>query len=136
MEHKQTNCTVLLIDDDPVTNLINKKLIMRDFKCNVMAHTDAQEALGHLKTLVSSSTDDIPDFIFLDINMPIMDGWEFLTEFQNLSAEILSRCKVYMLSSSIDVEDVEKSRTYNSVSDFISKPLTTEKMKSLLQRNV
>lgn len=133
MNRKLANKRILLIDDDPLTNMINKKLITRDFKWGVIVHTHAREALNYLKTLMA--TDEVPDMIFVDINMPTMDGWEFLTEFQNLSAEILSRTKVYMLTSSIDVEDVEKSRTYSSVSDFISKPLTREKMESLLQCN-
>lgn len=124
---------ILLVDDDQITNFINTKLITREFNLNVTAYTNAQEALTYLRGLTTSTPEDMPNVIFLDINMPIMDGWEFLELFQKFSESVLNACKVIMLTSSIDAEDIEKSKKYRTVKDFVSKPLTSEKIRSLIE---
>ena len=131
MEKKQVSKRILLIDDDAVINMINTKLITRNFDFSVSAYTDAQEALDQFRIWLSSSPDLLPDLIFLDINMPVMDGWEFLKEFQKLPEKVLEKCNLFMLSSSIDHDDVEKAKSYTAVREFISKPLTPDKLKML-----
>ncbi|MEJ7646431.1 MAG: response regulator [Chryseolinea sp.] len=133
MEPTEVCKKVLLIDDDPVTNMINTKLIMREFNFIVEAYTNAQETLIHLQNLIISSPDKIPDIIFLDINMPVMDGWQFLDEFEKLPATLVEKAKIFMLTSSIDADDILKARAYGSVSDFISKPLTSNKIRLLIK---
>jgi len=133
METQFRNKHILLIDDDAVSNMINTKIIKMNFDFTVSAFTNAKVALDQLSRWTESSREESPDAIFLDINMPIMDGWEFLDEFQKLPANLLSMCKVHLLTSSIDQEDIEKSKTYQIVCEFISKPLTSEKLKSLIQ---
>ena len=131
MEPTEASKRVLLIDDDPVTNMINTRLIMREFNFIVEAYTNAQETLNYLQNIMTSSPEKIPDIIFLDINMPVMDGWQFLDEFQKLPTLFLSKAKIFMLTSSIDADDLLKSKAYTSVGDFISKPLTINKIRSL-----
>jgi CheY-like chemotaxis protein len=135
MEKTPTTKRIVLIDDDQVTNMINRKLITREFNVAVSTYTNAQEALSDIAIIINSSTEELPDLILLDINMPVMDGWEFLTEFQKIPIDPIDKCKVFMLTSSIDLDDIKKSKTFTSVSDFISKPLTVEKLHSLIPRD-
>ena len=123
---------VLLIDDDPVTNMINKKIITKNFNVTVRDYTNALEVLDQLNLWISKLPEQLPEFIFLDINMPVIDGWQFLTEFEKLPAYVQEKCKIFILTSSIDLEDIEKSRSHKSVREFISKPLTPGKLKQLI----
>lgn len=132
METQIGNKGVMLIDDDVVTNMINTKVIKMNFSFDVNNYVNAQFALQQLKQCYQSSPEKLPFIIFLDINMPIMDGWEFLEEFQKLPAVVQAKSKIVVLTSSIDSEDIEKSKTYPVVSDFVSKPLTVQKLKELM----
>ncbi len=123
---------LLLIDDDPVTNVINSRIIRRHHALQVIVFTDAYEALHQLQEWATIQLLEFPDIIFLDINMPQMDGWGFLNEFQKLPHHVHQKCRVIMLTSSIDYNDIRRSKTYSSVTDFISKPLTLDKLSALL----
>ncbi len=123
---------IYLIDDDAIVNIISKKTFEKsgiDAKLNV--HQNAIKALEELKILSEIDMNNFPEMIFLDINMPEMNGWEFLDGFENFTAEVKKNCSVYMLTSSIDPSDIKRSYTYKTVKDFISKPLTKDKLKKL-----
>lgn len=132
MEVQTGNKGIMLIDDDAVTNMLNTKIIKMNFNFDVRDYANAQVALEQLKQCCQSFPEKLPFIIFLDINMPIMDGWEFLEEFQKLPKEAREKSKVIMLTSSIDVEDIEKAKTFPVVSNFVSKPLTPQKLKDLI----
>ena len=123
---------IVLIDDDPITNFINTKLIKMSFDFTVTSFTNAEEALSDLRRRIVSGFEALPHLIFLDINMPQMDGWEFLNEFQRLPDMPADKAHIIMLSSSVDSEDRDRSKMHRCVLDFISKPLTKEKIKSLV----
>lgn len=124
---------VYLIDDDRLVNMINNKVIkLADFTSSLSVFSSAREALDKLIHIITNSPEEFPDIIFLDINMPGMDGWEFLDEFIKFPASFLARCKVYMLTSSIDSNEIKKSRTYKTVCDFISKPITLSDLQSIV----
>ena len=74
----------------------------------------------------------LPDIIFLDISMPIMDGWEFLEEYEQIEAQFEKKIKLYMFSSSISPHDMERAKQFSAVLDFIIKPLSKEKITELL----
>jgi CheY-like chemotaxis protein len=125
---------IMLIDDDAVTNMVNKKIIYLTYpSIQVTDYTDAAVALRGLKQIAENDKTLPPDLIFLDINMPHMDGWEFLDEFVALPDSMLQKTKIIMLTSSVDINDIEKSKTYKPVTDFLSKPLDKDTLRKLLQ---
>lgn len=123
---------ILCVDDDPITLMLCRKVIS---KSNFARHTDAaqngEDALHYFDNLILNKTDDYPELIFLDLNMPVMGGWEFLDNFSKTYANFFSETKVIVLSSTIDPQDVEKAKTYPMVLDFMSKPITIEMLEQL-----
>ena len=115
MEQKVSVKKVLLVDDDPVANLINSKIISMCTNFKVEAFNNAQEALNKCMSWLAESPELFPDIILLDINMPIMDGWEFLEALEKYPSSAIEKCAVYLLTSSIDAGDIEKSKSYKSV---------------------
>jgi CheY-like chemotaxis protein len=132
---KQFN-RIFLIDDDSTFNFITKLLLNRvSFAAEIVDFIDAHEALNELRISADSDSTQLPDLIFLDLNMPGMDGWDFLDEYQTLPEKVQKECKLFILTSSIDPNDKSKSLTYSFVMDFISKPLAFAKVKSIMENN-
>lgn len=122
--------TICIIDDDKIFTFATKRLLSINDCCDrIIEFKNGKEALKGLKSILSSET-DVPDIIFLDLNMPIMDGWEFLDEFKTLKK--LDNTKIYILTSSIDPADIEKSKTYTLISDFITKPINKDKLEKII----
>jgi CheY-like chemotaxis protein len=126
---------VMLIDDNEIDNLINQKMIeAANITQNIFTHTGARSAIEFLRNiekLNSVAKDVLPEIIFLDIDMPLMDGFQFLDEFEKLSDVTKNKCKIVMLTSSINPQDVNKSKKYNYVKKYINKPLTQENLEKL-----
>lgn len=123
--------TVCIIDDDPIFVYGTKVLLNYNssFCSNIIVYENGKEALDDLRFMLKNNA-ELPEVIFLDLNMPVMNGWEFLDELKKM--DLPKRIGVYIVSSYVDPMDEEKSRDYDMVIDFISKPLTANKLKKSL----
>ncbi len=120
---------ILLVDDDTVNNFIVINTLNKlDITENIDSVLNGLDGIEYLKAKIETNKELIPSVIFLDINMPIMDGWEFLQEFELFPEEVKNHCNIYMVSSSVYEDDISKSKQYKSVKDFISKPLMRDKI--------
>lgn len=121
-----------IIDDDPIFIYGTKRIMKEmDFCEEFVIYNNGQEALdGILK--ITSSGEKLPSIILLDLNMPIMNGWEFLDEFIKIPTHNTNPTLVYIISSSVDPRDLEKVKSYEKVSNYILKPITPKDLETIL----
>lgn len=121
---KKNYKNTLLIDDDKFTNLFNKKVLSKHKAFgNVSAVTSGKAALIYLKSVIKLEANK-PDVIFLDINMPSMNGWEFLSEYLKLDSSLTSCIDLIILTSSSYNKDLKKTKKINLINKIIQKPLS------------
>ncbi len=122
--------SICIIDDDPIYLMLAKRLIsLNQFSNLIFEYRDGNEAYLALKQMHDQG-EQMPDMIFLDINMPIWDGWDFLDEIVKL--ELQDTFDVYMVSSSTCLCDKEKAESYPLIKGFLTKPLEIEALKLIL----
>lgn len=121
-----------IIDDDKIYVYgLKKMLSIHDFCKNVLIFNNGEEAIKYMKPLIVSN-EGLPDIILLDINMPVMDGWEFLDEFIKIKPKIKKKITIYMVSSSINPIDIERAKSYSEVSNYFVKPIKMEDLAEIL----
>lgn len=119
-----------IIDDDELfTYVLSKQMQVIDFCRTVLVFHNGLEALNYLRPIVESP-EALPSVILLDLNMPVLDGWQFLDEFIQLRP--VRKITVYIVSSSIDAADHEKALAYKEVANFYIKPVTGEDLLEIL----
>jgi CheY-like chemotaxis protein len=128
---------VIFIDDDPIALLLSRFVIAKShFASEIVTLNDGQEAINYLYRSdvleKNNTTEDL--IIFLDLNMPIMDGWEFLEKFKTELYSDYQNVKIVLLSSSIDPDDIQKAKNFCMVIDFMSKPITKEILEAVLAK--
>jgi CheY-like chemotaxis protein len=127
---------ILLIDDNETSNFLNERLLRRmDLTDNILVLNNGKTALEYLETVSHQEKDMAavavkPELILLDINMPVLDGFEFLELFRQLDSQFREGIHVAMLSTSSHPQDTGKARDYQA--HYLTKPLTVEKMQGLL----
>jgi YesN/AraC family two-component response regulator len=128
------NLTVI-IDDDPLYTFGIKRLIeVKQLSKKVETFKNGKEALGYLSQQSAVPTNNLPDIILVDINMPIMDGWTFMQEFQKLKPQLSGKMMVVMVTSSIDHNDFQRVKNFPEIRDYIIKPVTGDNLDDILSK--
>jgi CheY-like chemotaxis protein len=103
---------------------------MSEFANKVISCENGKIAYDYLKDLLAKGG-DIPEIIFLDINMPVMNGWDLLEELEHIKSSFSKLPRIYILSSTVDPEDYKRAKSFDAVVDFISKPLSKEILQNI-----
>lgn len=122
---------VMLVDDNDTYNFINRRILEQmGFAKTVQVQSSGIGALSYLEEHISEP-ELLPDIIFLDIKMPLLNGHEFLFKLQNIGKVVKDKCKVVMLSSSGEESDINQTKMYPNVIHFIQKPLTPSALENI-----
>lgn len=123
--------TICIIDDDPIFRFGTKKMMEKvQNSLNFLVYKNGKDAVDNLLPQLQLDT-EFPDVILLDLNMPIMDGWQFLDELVKIPAA--KTIPIYIVSSSVDSRDLKKAETYKMVSRYIVKPFSIAKIQNLIK---
>ena len=133
--------TVFCIDDDLITLALCEMVIKKSaFAQEVVSAKNGKEGLNYFSAFFSKANTSLPEeppqLIFLDLNMPVMNGWDFLEEYLMKYADRLPDTKVIIVSSTVNPEDFSRANRYDIVIDFINKPLTVEGMEELMENEM
>lgn len=121
----------MIVDDDEIDLFITKKMIEDNhFAEEISIHLNAKSALDYLKNN-EANPDELPSVIFLDIIMPVMDGFGFLEEFDKMNDIIRKKCKIVLLSTSESFQDLNKANKNKYVAKFLTKPLLKEALEAI-----
>ncbi|WP_405384588.1 response regulator [Maribacter sp. LLG6340-A2] len=130
MKNVQVCC---IIDDDPIFIYGTKRIMKEvDFAETILVYNNGQEAIEGLME-ISQTEELMPEVIFLDLNMPIMNGWEFLDEYTNIPNHNPEKTIIYIISSSVDPRDLERVKNYEQVNNYILKPITPDDLSTILK---
>lgn len=122
----QSHNMIFIVDDDPIHQQIANIMIKRQgIGENVRAFSDAQDVLDYLRRY-SFEPEQLPDLILLDLNMPVMDGWDFLNDYAGFYKDLAKQIGIFVLTSSIDDKDRKKVDSYSFVKGYLTKPLSSE----------
>lgn len=116
---------LIVVDDDDINNFLLSHLLKKSsFPVQHTAFTNPVDALSYIKNALAGNEEI--DLILLDINMPLMSGWDVLNELRSSGTSLIQAQRIYMLSSSVHATDIDRAKEYSEVSGFISKPVTLE----------
>jgi CheY-like chemotaxis protein len=126
--------TVLLIDDDPMSNMIHQSLLKKHhWPAATVVFENGPAALRALQAAAAGPPSSFPDIILLDVEMPAYDGWDFMRVYAGLPPRFTDQCLLYLLSSSINPFNIRKAQTYPLVKSYLTKPLTLANLNQIRQ---
>lgn len=131
----QHKTRLLFIDDDEINNFILQELFADEQDLTLSFFSDSPAAYDYLRQLAREQPEGLPDIIFMDIKMPILDGFEFLDRLQEEGFLNDKPLDIFLLSSTLDSRDVQRATSYASIKELVTKPLTVDKFRTLIARH-
>ena len=123
---------ICIVDDDDVYQYTITRALKSDrLVKKILVFSDGEEALDFVTDNIGKK-ENLPDVIFLDVNMPIMDGWQFLEEYVKIKPRVGKQITIYMVTSSVDPVDVEKAEKFQEISDYLVKPIQPDQLRELV----
>ena len=127
--------TFFLIDDDKIFQFVTGKILKKiNPKILIEKYLDGEEGITSIKAKLKSGS-SLPDIVLLDINMPFMNGWEFLREFKKIRPCIDKDIQIYILTSSDDPEDLDKAKKFSELSGYLVKPVSKKELEVLIREH-
>ncbi|WP_106791824.1 response regulator [Aquimarina sp. Aq78] len=131
MSHK-IGLACIIDDDNMYVNLVKRIVEAKNLCKNLMVFQNGKDALNYFEAILTNlNKKTIPEIIFLDLNMPVMDGWEFLDNFTKIKNKLGKTITLYIVSSSINPVDIERAKSINTVKDYLIKPVTIEDLETI-----
>lgn len=127
---------VFIVDDDEVSVFLAEAMLTADnFAQEYHTFLHAPEALDlMLTTLQENSKEALPDILFVDLNMPFLSGWDFMRALAPHAAQLQEQCRVYILTSSVDADEMKRAQKFSFLTGFLQKPLEEETIVTLLKQ--
>ncbi|WP_396635032.1 response regulator [Maribacter sp. R86514] len=130
----KTKPNILLIDDDELYLYLMEKTIKQlSNELVVSTFTDGEQAVEYIERCTEDNV-ELPEVIFLDINMPFLDGWGFLNEFKKLKPKIINSINIYMVSSSMREIDVKRASNFEELTGYVIKPVTKVELAEIFEK--
>jgi CheY-like chemotaxis protein len=125
-----------IIDDDKIyVNLVRKIIETKKLCDHLLIFKDGKEGIDYFETLLQNfEKEHLPEVILLDLNMPVMDGWEFLERFTKIKNKFNSPITLYVVSSSINSIDIEKAKSLSSVQNYLIKPVKIDELEAVFNK--
>ena len=125
---------IAIVDDDEIYQFgMRRDLGTINLPKKLWFFSNGMEALEHINENITNE-DNIPDIIFLDINMPVMDGFEFIEQFKNIKTAIKKKVDIYIVSSSIDKSDINRANSFPEVTEYLIKPVRISELTNVVKK--
>lgn len=132
--HSPIKLSCIIDDDDVYINLVKKIIDIKNLSENLIVFKNGKEALDYFTAIIENiEPESFPEIILLDLNMPIMDGWDFLKQFTKIKSPLKKLTTLYIVSSSINPEDLKKSKTFSDVTNYLIKPIHLDNFEAIFQ---
>ena len=137
MEKKSIQLACIIDDDNIYVNLIKKIIEAKELCESLIIFNDGKQSIDYFEALLQNlDKERIPDIIFLDLNMPVMDGWQFLERFTKIKNKFGKVITLYIVSSSIYPEDINRAKSLETVEDYLIKPVIISDLAKLFGKTI
>lgn len=132
---KTTSLACIIDDDNLYVNLLKKVIVTRKLCENLLIFNDGKQSIDYFEALSQNLDEEkIPDIIFIDLNMPVMDGWEFIERFTKIENKFEKLITLYIVSSSIDPADISRAKTLSNIEDYLIKPAHIKELEKIFKK--